>query len=85
MSPDENNPDDLHAQACNHILGELQQLVNEGKIPDGGMIAAYVTVVETMTEDGGSKLFLLWSDGRTSVMSGLLTCGQMLVTSNAQV
>lgn len=86
MTPD--HPDFVsdpsgHKAACDAVLDTLTNCLQEGTIPEGGMIAAYVTVVETIQEDGGSGLYLLWSDGRTTVLSGLLTVGSMVIAKNA--
>lgn len=71
-----------HKAACDAVLDTLQHQLNEGNIPEGGMLAAYVTIVETIKPDGDSGIYLLWSDGRTTVMSGLLTTGQMILAKN---
>lgn len=83
MAPDENNPTDPHAVACNKNLSLMQELVNEGLIEGGGMVSAYVTVVETTDDYGGSQVHLLWSDGRTTMLTGLLTVGSMMVAKNS--
>lgn len=82
MTPPEHIPTDPHEVACNKLLGNISDLLQEGGIPGGGMVAAYVTVVETMTPEGGSNVYLLWSDPRTTVMLGLLSAAEKQVTKH---
>lgn len=84
MTPPEHQPTDPHEIACNELLGHLSDLLANGSIPGGGMISAYVTVVETMTPEGGSSIYLLWSDPRTTVMLGLLAAGNLQVVKHTQ-
>ncbi len=76
-------PQDPHAKACDEVMSHLSDLLAVGGIPGGGYISAYVTVVETMNDQGGSDIYLLFSDGRTTMLTGLLTCGSMMVAKNA--
>lgn len=76
----EHFPHDAHEDACNHILSSLQELLDNGTIPGGGMVSSYITVAETVNKEGVSQVQVLWSDNRTHLLLGLLSYGNMMVT-----
>lgn len=81
MSGQESFEHDAHTEASNRVLSTLQETLNDGVIPNGGMVASYITIVETIDNDGNSKVQVLWSDNRMTILLGLLQWGQMSVSA----
>lgn len=81
MSGTESYESDAHGEASGRVLSTLQDLLNDEVIPNGGMVASYITVVETIDSEGESKVQVLWSDNRLTILLGLLQWGQMHVAA----
>lgn len=69
------------------ILNTLQELTNKGVVGDGkgGMIMAYLTVVELVDSEGHSRVFPLFNDPRTTVLFGLLQFAQLQITAGVGI
>lgn len=80
MPDSEPFPGGAHSVASERILSELQTLFTQGIIPGGGMVNSFVCVVESFNEDAQSRVQVLWSDNRTTVLLGLLNYGHIMVT-----
>lgn len=72
-------PEDAHAKASSHILDSIQNLLDDGTIPGNGRVNSYITIAETINEEGKSQVQVLWSDDRTHMLLGLLSYGQIMV------
>ena len=72
-----------HAEASKRIDETLKDLLDEGVIPDGGIVTAAITVVETMDGNGNSRSFTLFTDARFTMLLGLLQVGNMHVMAGA--
>lgn len=83
--PTDDQEFDPHTEASTRILSELQDLFTDGTIPGGGMVASFVTVVESFDDEGNSRVQVLWSDARTTVLLGLLNYGNVLVQAGMGV
>lgn len=68
-----------HTEASRRVDDTLYDLLQEGVIPDGGVVVSSITVLETMTEDGQSRTFMLTTDKRKTMLFGLLQVGSMHV------
>lgn len=76
---DEPYNEDTHREASIRIDNALYELLQEDLIPGGGVLVSSICIVETRDTDDRSRTFALFTDGRKSMLLGLLQVGSMHV------